>query len=45
MLAFEPQRAVMFGHKAAPTRNELEMRARDCAALFLQGCAATRCHS
>ena len=45
MLAFEPQRAVMFGHKAAPTREELEMRARDCAVLFLQGCAATGCHS
>ena len=41
MLAFEPQRAVMFGHKAAPTREELERRARDCAVLFLQGCAAT----
>jgi AcrR family transcriptional regulator len=45
MLAFEPQRAVMFGHKAAPTREELERRARDCAVLFLQGCAATGCHS
>jgi len=45
MLAFEPQRAVMFGHKAVPTRKELETRARDCAALFLQGCAATRRHS
>jgi AcrR family transcriptional regulator len=42
MLVFEPQRAVMFGHKAAPTREELERRARDCAVLFLQGCAATR---
>ena len=41
MLAFEPQRAVMFGHKAAPTREELERRARGCAVLFLQGCAAT----
>jgi AcrR family transcriptional regulator len=45
MLAFEPQRAVMFGHKAAPTRDELERRARDCAVLFLQGCAASGCHS
>ena len=39
------QRAVMFGHKAAPTREELERRARDCAVLFLQGCAAPGCHS
>jgi len=45
MFAFEPQRAVMFGHKAVPTRKEFETRARDCAALFLQGCAATRRHS
>jgi AcrR family transcriptional regulator len=45
MLAFEPQRAVMFGHKAAPTRDERERRARDCAVLFLQGCAASGCHS
>ncbi len=39
MLAFEPQRAVMFGHKPLPKRDELERRAKDCAALFLQGCA------
>lgn len=38
MLTFEPQRAVMFGHKPVPSRNELEMRARACAALFLRGC-------
>lgn len=45
MLAFEPQRAVMFGHQAVPTREELEARARACAALFLQGCAVTGRHS
>jgi AcrR family transcriptional regulator len=45
MLAFEPQRAVMFGHRAVPTREELEARARACAALFLQGCAVTGRHS
>jgi len=38
MLAFQPQRAVMFGHKPPPTRHEIEHRARTCAALFLRGC-------
>jgi AcrR family transcriptional regulator len=38
MLAFEPQRAVMFGHKPPPSRDDLERRARVCAVLFLQGC-------
>ena len=39
MLAFQPQRAVMFGHAPAPTRKELERRAQAVAKLFLQGCA------
>jgi AcrR family transcriptional regulator len=38
MLAFQPQRAVMFGHKAPPTRDEIEQRAKACAAVFVQGC-------
>jgi AcrR family transcriptional regulator len=38
MLAFEPQRAVMFGHKDPPKGKELELRAHACAALFLRGC-------
>jgi AcrR family transcriptional regulator len=38
MLAFQPQRSVMFGHRPAPTREEREERARICARLFLQGC-------
>ena len=38
MLAFQPQRAVMFGHKPPPSRQEIEHRARHCAALFLRGC-------
>ena len=42
MLAFQPQRAVMFGQAAAPTRKELEQRARMSAALFLKGCAPGR---
>jgi AcrR family transcriptional regulator len=38
MLAFQPQRSVMFGHRPAPTKDEREQRARTCASLFLQGC-------
>ena len=38
MLAFQPQRGVMFGHKPPPSRQEIEHRARSCAALFLRGC-------
>src|SRR6516165_7656310 len=37
MLAFEPQRAVMFGQKALPGRQELRQRAEVCASLFLNG--------
>ena len=39
MLAFQPQRAVMFGHAPVPTREDIERRAGACAKLFLQGCA------
>ena len=39
MLAFQPQRAVLFGHAPAPSREELERRAGVVAALFLKGCA------
>jgi len=39
MLAFQPQRAVMFARAPAPDRKELERRARVVAALFLKGCA------
>jgi len=38
MLVFQPMRAVMFGHKEPPSRQEIERRAKECAALFLQGC-------
>ena len=38
MLAFQPMRAVMFGHKPPPSREEIERRARECAVLFLKGC-------
>jgi hypothetical protein len=40
MLAFQPQRSVMFGHRPAPTKDEREQRAATCAKLFLQGCRA-----
>ena len=40
MVAFQPQRAVMFGHAAVPGREDLEHRAGACARLFLQGCAS-----
>jgi AcrR family transcriptional regulator len=38
MLAMQPQRAVMFCHAPAPTREELEQRVAACAKLFLAGC-------
>jgi AcrR family transcriptional regulator len=38
MLVFQPQRAVMFGHRPPPSREEIERRARQCATMFLQGC-------
>lgn len=38
MLAFQPQRAVIYGHAAVPTREALEQRAAACAKLFLRGC-------
>jgi AcrR family transcriptional regulator len=39
MLAFQPQRAVMFGHAPTLSRDELERRAQAVAVLFLRGCA------
>jgi AcrR family transcriptional regulator len=42
MLAFQPQRAVLFGRAPAPGRKELERRARVVAQLFLTGCAPRR---
>ena len=42
MLAFQPQRAVMFGRAPAPGRKELERRTRVAAHLFLRGCALRR---
>ena len=39
MLALQPLRATMFGHRSAPGRKEIEQRAKTCAALFLKGCS------
>jgi AcrR family transcriptional regulator len=39
MLAFQPQRAVLFGHAAPPSREEIERRAQGAAELFLRGCS------
>jgi AcrR family transcriptional regulator len=38
MLAMQPQRSVMFGHRPPPTPEERTQRARTCARLFLRGC-------
>jgi AcrR family transcriptional regulator len=38
MLALQPLRAAMFGHRPPPSRSELEQRAKACGALFLRGC-------
>ena len=39
MLAFQPQRAVMFGHAPTLSRDELAQRAQAVSELFLRGCA------
>src|SRR5215475_5304884 len=38
MLALQPLRATLFGHRPPPTRDERAQRARTCARLFLRGC-------
>jgi AcrR family transcriptional regulator len=38
MLAYQPQRAVMFGHAPALTHEQIAQRAGACAKLFLEGC-------
>ena len=37
-LAWQPQRAVMFGHAPTPSREALERRAQAVSELFLRGC-------
>jgi AcrR family transcriptional regulator len=38
MLAFQPHRSVMFGHRPALTKEERDLRAKTCVKLFLRGC-------
>ena len=38
MMVMEPQRATMLGRRGAPDAKEIAMRAKICAALFLEGC-------
>jgi AcrR family transcriptional regulator len=40
MMIMEPQRAVMLGQRSAPDHDEIVARAKQCARLFLKGCAA-----
>jgi AcrR family transcriptional regulator len=40
MMIMEPQRAVMLGQRSAPDHDETVVRAKQCARLFLKGCAA-----
>jgi AcrR family transcriptional regulator len=42
MLAFQPHRSVMFGHRPPLSREERELRAKTCAKLFLRGCRSLR---
>lgn len=41
MMTMEPQRAVMLGQRQAPDDEEIQARATECAAIFLQGCVAS----
>ena len=38
MMVMEPQRAIMLGRRSAPEPDEIAVRAKICAALFLRGC-------
>ena len=40
MMSMEPQRAVMLCQRAIPSEEEIAARAKACARLFLNGCAA-----
>ena len=42
MMIMEPQRATMLGRRAAPNAQEIAVRAKTCAALFLKGCEVHR---
>jgi hypothetical protein len=38
MMIMDPQRAAMLGQRAAPNADEIAVRAKLCARLFLNGC-------
>jgi len=38
MMSMDPQRAVMLGQRGVPDHDEIEVRAKQCAELFLAGC-------
>lgn len=40
MMIMEPQRTAMMGQRAAPHRDEIALRARQCAEVFYNGCKA-----
>ncbi|WP_245974240.1 TetR/AcrR family transcriptional regulator [Bosea caraganae] len=40
MMAMEPQRTAMMGQRSAPQRDEIVLRARQCAEVFYNGCKA-----
>lgn len=42
MVASAPQRAAIYGGLPLPSREEIERRARSCAALFLYGCGVKK---
>jgi hypothetical protein len=39
MMSMDPQRAVMLGQRVIPDQDEIAARAKQCAHLFLNGCA------
>lgn len=40
MMILEPQRTAMMGQRAAPHRDEIALRAKQCAEVFYNGCKA-----
>ena len=42
MLAFQPQRAVMFGHRPRRREKNANFARKTCARLFLRGCRSLR---
>lgn len=40
MMSMEPQRSAMMGQRSAPHRDEIALRAKQCAELFYNGCGS-----